>query len=90
MVIAGGGIGGGAAGAAMHGVEIDSGSTAILSITSFDGTSSVTMPTEVTLPSGSLTAKVQGLVGDLDVSDLAIDRDREKITAAGVANLTLQ
>jgi hypothetical protein len=79
-----------AAGAAIHGVEIDSGSTAILSITSFDGTSSVTMPAEVTLPSGSLTAKVQGLVGALDVSDLAIDRDREKITAAGVANLTLQ
>lgn len=76
-----------AAGAALHGVEIDSGSTGILSITSFDGTSSVTMPAEITLPSGSLTAKVQGLVGNLDLSDLAIDRDREKLTAVGAANL---
>ena len=76
-----------AAGAVLHGVEIDSGSTAVLSITSFDGTSTVTMPAEVSLPSGSLSAKVQGLVGDLDLSDLAIDRDREKLTAVGAANV---
>ena len=42
---------------------------------------------EVSLPSGSLSAKVQALVGDLDLSDLAIDRDREKLTAVGAANV---
>jgi len=42
------------------------------------------------IPSGSLTVKVQALTGaGIDLSDLQIDRDREKLTAVGVANVAL-
>ena len=78
------------AGAVLHGVEYDSGATAVLSITSFDGTATATIPDIVTIPSGSLTVKVQALAGTgIDVTDLQIDRDREKLTAVGVANVAL-
>jgi len=77
-------------GALIHGVEYDSGSTGILSITSFDGTATATIPDLVSIPSGSLTVKVQALAGSgLDLTDLEIDRDREKLTAVGVANVAL-
>lgn len=78
------------AGATLHGVEYDSGSTGVLSITSFDGTAAAMIPDLVTMPTSSLTVKVQALQADgLDVTDFAIDRDREKITAVGVANLAV-
>jgi hypothetical protein len=77
------------AGAALQGVQYTSGSTGVLSVTSLDGTSTFTIPPEIALPSGSLDAKVQGLVGALDPTDLAVDRDRDKITAAGIANLAV-
>lgn len=78
------------AGAVLHGVEYDSGATAVLSITSFDGTATATIPDIVTVPSGSLTVKVQALAGTgIDLTDLQIDRDRDKLTAVGVANVAL-
>jgi len=77
------------AGAPIQGVQLSSGSTGVANVTSIDGTSSITLPPEITLPSGPLDAKVQALVGDLDPTDFAVDRDRTKITAAGVANLTV-
>ena len=78
------------AGALIHGVEYDSGATAVLSITSFDGTSMAAIPDLVTIPSGSLAVKVQALAGSgLDLSDLQIDRDRDKLTAVGAANVAL-
>jgi hypothetical protein len=78
------------AGATIHGAEYSSGSTGVLSITSFDGTSSVMIPDLITMPTSSLTVKVQALQADgLDVNDFAIDRDREKVTAVGVANLAV-
>ena len=43
----------------------------------------------VQFTSGSLDAKVQALVGTIDPTDFAVDRDRTKITAAGIANLTI-
>jgi hypothetical protein len=78
------------AGATLHGVEYASGSTGVLSITSFDGASSVMIPDIITLPTGSLTVKVQALQADgLDVTDFGIDKDREKVTAIGVANVAV-
>ncbi|MBV8761710.1 MAG: hypothetical protein JO257_30730 [Deltaproteobacteria bacterium] len=76
-------------GAPLQGVEYTSGSTGVLSVTSLDGTASITIPPEITLPSGSLNAKVQGLLGSFDTSDLAVDRDRDKFVAAGIANLAV-
>lgn len=76
-------------GAPLQGVQYASGATGVLNVTSLDGTSTITIPPEITLPSGSLDAKVQALVGALDPSDLSVDRDRDKITAAGIANLTV-
>jgi hypothetical protein len=77
-------------GAVIHGVEYDSGATAVLSITSFDGTSSAMIPDIVTIPSGSLAVKVQALAGSgIDLTDLEIDRDRDKLTAVGAANVAL-
>ena len=77
-------------GATIHGVEYASGSTGVLSITSFDGTSSATIPDLITMPTSSLTVKVQALQADgLDVNDFGIDADREKVTAIGVANLAV-
>ncbi len=78
------------AGATIHGVEYASGSTGVLSITSFDGTSSAMIPDIITMPTSSLTVKVQALQADgLDLNDFGIDADREKITAIGVANVTV-
>jgi hypothetical protein len=77
-------------GATIHGVEYASGSTGVLSITSFDGTSSAMIPDLVTMPTSSLTVKVQALQADgLDVNDFALDSDREKLTGVGVANVTV-
>ena len=48
------------------------------------------IPDLVTVPSGSLTVKVQALTGTgIDLGDLSIDRDREKLAAVGVANVQL-
>lgn len=77
------------AGAPIQGVQYTSGATGVLNMTALDGTASLTVPPEITLPSGSLDAKVQALVGALDPTDLAIDRDRDKLTAAGVANVAV-
>ncbi len=77
------------AGAPLQGVQYTSGSTGVLNVTSLDGTAAITIPPEIALPSGTLDAKVQALVGALDPTDLAVDRDRDKITAAGIANLTV-
>jgi hypothetical protein len=77
------------AGAPIQGVQYSSGSTGVLNVTSIDGTTSITLPPEITLPSGTLTAKVQALVGALDVNDLQVDRDRDKLTAAGISNVTV-
>jgi hypothetical protein len=42
------------------------------------------------MPSSSLTVKVQALQADgLDVTDFALDTDREKLTGVGVANVTV-
>jgi hypothetical protein len=69
----------------VHGVEYFSTTTSVLNLSSFDGSSSFDIPAAVQLPSGDLTAKVTALTGDgLDLMDFALDRDRDKIVAAGV------
>lgn len=77
-------------GATIHSVEYASGSTGVLGITSIDGTSSVMIPDLITMPTSSLTVKVQALQADgLDVNNFALDTDREKVTAVGAANVTV-
>lgn len=69
----------------IHGVEYFSGTSSLLSISSFDGSSSIDIPASIPLASGDLTAKVTAITADgLDLMDLSLDRDRDKIVAAGV------
>jgi len=67
----------------VHGVEYLSGTTSVLNISSFDGTSEIDIPEVITLAAGTLTGKVTALTApSIDLSDIALDRDRDKITAA--------
>jgi len=69
--------------ATLHSVEYANDTSALLNITSFDGSSSAAIPDIITLPAGTITAKVVAITAvGLDLSDLSIDRDRDKLTGA--------
>jgi hypothetical protein len=69
----------------VHGVEYLSDTTSVLNISSFDGTSDVDIPDTITLASGTLTGKVSALSAPgIDLTDIELDRDRDKIAGAGV------
>ncbi len=76
-------------GATVNGLEYDSGATALLNITTFDGSSSVTIPDLELLPSGTLTAKVSAIgAPGLDVTNFSLDADKAKLSE--VASLPTQ
>ncbi|MEO8699173.1 MAG: hypothetical protein ABI867_03990 [Kofleriaceae bacterium] len=68
-------------GATVHGIEIKQGATAILNVTVVDNTkTAITIPSEIVLPSGSLSAEVTGIgATGLDINDFELDRDRDKL-----------
>lgn len=69
--------------ATLHSVEYNNDTSALLNITSFDGSSSTDIPDLVTLPGGTITAKVVAITAiGIDLGDLSIDRDRDKLTGA--------
>jgi len=68
-------------GATVNGLEYDSGTTALLNITTFDGTTSVMIPDLELLPSGTLTAKVSAIgAPGLDVTNFSLDADKAKLS----------
>jgi hypothetical protein len=67
----------------LHTVEYVSDTTAVVNISSFDGSSDADIPDLIALPSTTITGKVVAITAvGLDLGDLAIDRDREKISGA--------
>ena len=79
-----------AVGATVHGVEITQGATKVANITMFDNSATMTIPSLVTLPSGSLTAKVQAIgAPDLDVTNFSLDGDKNKLVMVGAQDTTI-
>lgn len=77
-------------GATVHGVEYKQGTARLLNVTVFDATTEMTIPELVALPSGTLTATVQGIGADgLDVTDFALDVDQDKLDAVAGQTITL-
>lgn len=75
------------AGATVQGIELASGTTQLLSVTSFDGTTTIDLPAAAGLPAtGALTAKITAIAAvGLDVTNFSLDADRAKITAEAAA-----
>ncbi|HUS29663.1 MAG TPA: hypothetical protein VMZ53_14215 [Kofleriaceae bacterium] len=68
-------------GAALQGVEYDIDKTHhVLSITSFDGSTSATIPELLALPSSPLVGRVTALQGTVDLMDFSVDDVLTKIT----------
>jgi hypothetical protein len=79
-----------AVGATVHGVEITQGATKIVSITNMDNSSMLNVPSLITLPSGALTAHVQGIgAPNLDVTNFSLDADRGKLVMVGGQDTTI-
>ena len=79
-------------GAKAHSVDyLDSTGKTLLEITIFDTkTASVDVPALVALPaSGTLTAKVNGIAADFDVTDFSLDTDRDKLTGISAQPVTI-
>jgi len=68
-------------GAALQGVEYDADATHhLLSITSFDGSTSATIPDLLALPAGTLIGRATALQGNVDVTNFSVDDIMTKIT----------
>jgi len=79
-------------GAKAHSVDyVDSSGTTLLEITVFDDKAkTVDVPALVALPSsGTLTAKVNGIAADFDVTDFSLDTDRDKLTGISAQPATI-
>jgi hypothetical protein len=62
-------------------LEYDSGATALLNVTVFDGSASVTIPDLQLLPTGTLTAKLSAIAAPgLDVMNFGLDADKAKLS----------
>jgi hypothetical protein len=79
------------AGATVHTLEYKQGATNALSISIFDGTTSVTIPDMVAMPTGSLDASITAIgAPGLDTSNFSLDADRAKLTMVGGQSVQLQ
>jgi len=80
------------AGAKAHSIDyVDGSGTTLLEITVFDDKAkTVDVPALVALPSsGTLTAKVNGIAADFDVTDFSLDTDRDKLTGISAQPATI-
>lgn len=77
-------------GATVQGLEYKQGATSVVNITVLDGSTSVTLPEIITLPSGSLTVDVSAIgAPGLDITNFALDTDRDKLAQAASSTVTL-
>ncbi|MDB4959759.1 MAG: hypothetical protein JWO36_7328 [Myxococcales bacterium] len=68
----------------------DSAGTKLLGITLLDGSTSVDVPALVMLPaSGTLTAKVQGIGADIDVTSFSLDDDKALLWGVAAEPITI-
>ncbi len=78
------------AGATVHSVEYKQGTASLLNVTSFDGSTTMTIPDLVALPAGTITGTVSGIGADgLDVTDFALDEDKDKLVAVSAQTATI-
>jgi hypothetical protein len=78
-------------GATAHSVEYRSGATRVLSVSVFDGSSRVTLPSMIALPSGSLTIAVSAIgAPGLDVTSFSLDADEDKLVQIGGRTVQLE
>lgn len=77
-------------GATVHSLDFDQGSTRVLSVTVFDGSTKATIPDLIAVPSGSLKVTVNAIgAPGLDVSSFSLDADVKKLVqvAASISQL---
>lgn len=78
------------AGATVHGLEYKQGATRIVNVTTFDGSTEVTIPDLVPLPSGTLTVALSAIgAPGLDVTNFSLDADRDKLAMIGGTTVEL-
>lgn len=71
-------------------VEYTQGTANLLNVTVFDGTSELTVPDIVALPSGAITVQLGAISAhDFDVTDFALDDDEKKLDRVSAQILTL-
>jgi hypothetical protein len=79
-----------APGGTVHGIEYKQGATRVASILVLDATSQITLPDQIALPSGSLTATLQAIgAPGLDVANFSLDADRAKLSMFGGVTVEL-
>ncbi|MDX2092486.1 MAG: hypothetical protein SFX73_31775 [Kofleriaceae bacterium] len=80
-----------AAGATVHSVEYVQGNAQLLNITVLDGSTQVTIPDLVSIPSGAVEATVSAIgAPDLDVNNFALDEDEDKLVQVAAQPVLLQ
>ncbi len=78
------------AGATIHSVEYKQGTASLLNVTAFDTSTEMTIPDLVALPAGTITGTLNGIAADgLDVTEFALDADRDKLTAVSGQTVTI-
>ena len=76
--------------ATVTGIEFKQGATRIVNISAFDGSTQVTIPDLITMPSGTLSANLQSLgAPGLDVTSFSLDADRAKLSMVGAVTVSL-
>ena len=77
-------------GAQVHSFEYKQGATQVLSISIFDGTTSVTIPDLVAMPTGTLDASISAIgAPGLDITNFSLDADRSKLSMVGGQSVQL-
>ena len=77
-------------GATVYGVEYKQGATRVVNVTVFDGTTQVTLPDMIALPSGTLTVDLAAIgAPGLDVTSFSLDADRAKLSMVGGVTVQL-
>ncbi|HLL22492.1 MAG TPA: hypothetical protein VK427_10190, partial [Kofleriaceae bacterium] len=77
------------AGATVFALAYAQGATKVLGVSVFDGSTSVTVPDLIAVPSGPLTVTLEAIgAPGLDVTSFSLDADRAKL--ATVASQTMQ
>ena len=71
-------------------VEYTQGTANLLNVTSFDGTTTFTVPDLVALPAGALTVQLSAIAAhDFDVTDFALDEKKHNLDHVSAQTLTL-
>ena len=77
-------------GATVQSLEYNQGATRIVNVTVFDGTSAVTLPDMIAMPSGTLTVQLSAIgAPGLDVGNFSLDADRAKLAMIGGVTVSL-